>query len=426
MTTFTNYKGKNYLLVSCTDFVTRTDVVSNGSRSLETKTFKTHEVKNLKLSIHKGKLFVVSTYQLGDRTSRFNFVAHRAGLITNMVHPDNIKNINDFLDHHFPEATVTPLTEMEEHYIEELRFYDNSMTDKQKREVVDVVLKMVHMAFPVYVNFVDNRLSDGYYSYNVSDFSPQSFHRAATYREMVTDIFGVYRKDLAKAVLGCTNNTLLWASNFREILDIEAIIEVLKDAPRMSDGIRKNMELLRDFPKNTITHLFRNGFSPEVDDVMVEDGLSMASHIPFSERKLCKTWKELHDRGMVNYSPSEDGVKEINHPAGFEKFFQEASFDDLKVVPLRTSYEFIQTGKDMSVCVGSMGYIMRAFDGQGYCFRLDTKDSPYALVEVQRREDSHHWKINQVKGIRNIDLPSELNLKLNNELSKFIPLESRT
>lgn len=426
MTLIRTYKTAHSLLISYFDVVEQLSISSTKKFSLSSSLVKTQVHRSLKLSVFNGKLFVSSYEKNGDSTASVSELSpQHPGLIMRFIHPETKELINAFLSEHFDIPEIKEFSMLEKSSIEEMRFYNKYVKEEEKIEIAYLLVKMLSLCFPVYINFLADRVSDGYYS----DFSPSPQSRkyagAKNYREFIMILFGTYRKDLAKVALACNAVTLDWAYQFKGLIEVDHIINGLRDSsPAVGGATADNFDVLRGFPAATVAKLFLDGFKNTNDFTTIRDALEMAPSIPVAERKLCKTWKELHDRGVMHYVHDEDGYKEIFHPREFEDFFEKADFGKRKVVPLRNSEEFIKTGKYMDVCVGSLSYITRAFEGEGYCFRVDNSEKEkYALVEVIRKDES--WKIEQVKGNSNQDLPKTFHSELFNELSKYIKLESR-
>ena len=426
MTLIRTYRTAHSLLISYFDIVEQLSISSTKKFSLSSSLVKTQVHRSLKLSVFNGKLFVSSYEKNGDSTASVSGLSpQHPGLLMRFIHPETKELINTFLAEHFDSPEIKEFSLMEKSSIEEIRFYNKDVKEEEKIEIAYLLVKMLSLCYPVYISFLADRVSDGYYS----DFypSPQSknYAGAKNYREFITILFGTYRKDLAKVALTCNAVTLDWAYQFKGLIEVDHIINGLRDSGAAAGGATvDNFVALQGFPAGTIAKLFLDGFKNSNDFTTIRDALEMAPSIPVEERKLCKTWKDLHDRGVMHYVHDKDGYKEISHPHDFEEFFEKANFGNRKVVPLRNSEDFIKTGKYMNVCVGSLSYITRAFDGDGYCFRVDNSEKEkYALVEVIRKDEA--WKIEQVKGNSNQDLPDAFHHELFNELSKYIKLESR-
>jgi hypothetical protein len=397
---------------------------------LTVESVKTIATKSIKLSVYNDKLFVtladssMSKSKLDAAHNRSGqLLARTPGLAIEYIHPKFINDINEFLDAHFPGKETPELHHYEQNMSDELRFYGKGFPAETRTEISKVLVRIVSLAFPVLSRLMENRLNDGFYAFYRLDIVNYPHYRVESYKDFLLAEFGVYRKDLAKAVLNCNDTAVLWASKFTDIIDIDTIITALKKYPKRQGDDSRTVEAIRHFPKNTIRKLLEAGLSSPVDAVMIDDALEMASFVNRDEQKLCRTWKAVHDYGMMHYTNEQD-EKGISHPTVFEKFFAEADFGERTIVPLRDSKSFIITGQIMDVCVGSVGYISRAFDGTAYCFRVDEGKLPYALVEVYST-DSGEWSIGQVYGQNNSILPMEFHQLLNKELSKFMNVKQK-
>lgn len=427
MTTTQIYRSGKNLLISYVDVEEQLYINSPQPGSLQQEMLKTTVRKSIKFSVYNGKLFIKFLDRYADsRSLQLSFEPHRAGAMLRFIHPKSIGLIESFLQENFGNIEVKELSDCEKEQTEELQFFNNRVTDAEKEELSFLLVKLIAISFPVYVNYVDNRLSDGFYSSYGFNVYGKSYFRARTFRDLLIESFGCYRKDLAKVTAGCNAITFDWASQFSPLLEIDHIVNGLREGHRMTEGISGSLDVLRNFPPSIIHRLFLEGLrDKEFDIIIAQDALNMAGSIPVEEHKLCRTWKELHDRGVMHYVNDETGYTEIPHPPTFEEFFKHADFGKRHVVPLRNSEDFIKTGKYMNVCVGTYSYIKKAVEGAGYCFRIDNEDKEkYALIEVTRNSQER-WSINQVKGHANADLPGDFHNEIFEQLSKYIPLESR-
>lgn len=427
MPALTTYRTGSSLLVSSYHVARQMAIFSPKKFSLEQKLERVEIREQVKLVVNDGALFVTYAYSSNQKEELvFHLVPSLAGMLALYVQPAMVKDIEDFLDAHFPGVATPELNELECDVKDEIRF-PSGATDDQKEQIAALVARICSLAFPVYSTFISNRISDGYYVDRILERKRTKAQRSLNYKQFIIALFGVYRKDLAKAAAGSNAESLVWAANFTGILDTDSIVDALRNCKSFQiDETAFNMEPIRDFPRATLKHLLADGLNTSVDSLLLEDALNMAKRVPAAERKKCKSWRLLHDIGMLNNDVNIKRTDKVSHPAEFVDFFQKANFDDLKVSPLCDAKDFLETGREMNVCVGDMSYINRAYDGEGYCFRLEnSKRQSQALVEIGRQDRSGVWLLRQAKGVNNAELPSDLVSKISNELSKFIQLESR-
>jgi hypothetical protein len=429
------YQTPNTLTLSYFSVVDDISVVSEGRYSLKPTQVKAKYWRTIKFSVNNGVLFVTyGRYRDSMKPIRGTvkykmerLSPHIAGILGSYLRPEEVPLISAFIQRNFPNLEVKPASEYEMMAIEDdFCFYSRKITDSQKNDVVNLCLDIHAASFPLFSHFVKNRLSDGYYG-GAYELESKSYHRAKDYKEFLTRMFGVYRKDLAKAVAASDISNILWAAGFAEILEIDSIIEALREnVSKFSGDMITKVDTLAGFPRVALKSLLAEGFSSNVDFILIEDALEMAPWVPEEERKFCRTWKELHDRGMAHYSYHEETNSEIEHTNEFEKFFAQAEIENHVISPLRNVASFISTGKRMDVCVGSSPYVRRAFAGDGYCFRVDKENNaPYALVEVLKsKKTTGAWCVNQIQGEKNCNIPEDFTGKIKTELAKFITLES--
>lgn len=431
MVVMTKYRTDTSLLFSLTDTKITENIVSREAFELLVEPRKTVETKSLKLTVFNGKLYAryFETSMSKSQAERIHhqsgdLLARVPGFITRYIHPAMIKDINDFLAFHFPSVDIKVMSSLEESMVDELRFYRLTGAHPEVRaKVSEVAVKIISLAFPVMSHLMENRLNDGFYSFYRLDVSNKPHYRASSYKEFLTSEFGVYRKDLAKVVLECNDSAVLWASKFVEVLDIDTVINALRKHPKRSGDDISTVEMLQCLPKSTIKFLLEEGLASQVDSVIIDDALDMVAYVQPEEYKLCRSWKAVHDFGIMHYT-NEQQEKVISHPAEFEEFFEKADFGAMAVFPMRDSRSYILTGQLMNVCVGSVAYITRAFEGEAYCFRIDEDDKPYALAEVYATS-SGEWAIGQVYGQNNSVLPESFHQFLNEELSKFMSIKQK-
>lgn len=427
MTSTQTFRTDHSLLISYVDVVEQLSISSKGKFNLSSKLVKTTIRKSIKLNVHKGKLFVFFYEKNGkEKASIHRLEPAFAGMFLRFIHAKSLPLIESFLHEHFDTVEIREFNFLEKDYINEVTFHQKDLKYIEKESIAYLLAKLLAISFPIYINYIDNRVTDGYYSsfgYNVCG---RSYFKAQNFRDFLIDIFGVYRKDLAKVAVKCNAVTLDWASRFKGLIDVNHMVTALRQDVNMTDGTEGSLDPIRHFPLSIIHKLFLDGLTnKDVDSIIINDALDMAGAIPAEEHKLCRTWKELHDRGVMHYVHDQTGYTEILHPKEFEDFFANADFTGRHIVPLRSSEDFIKTGKYMDVCVGSFSYIKRAIDGEGYCFRVDNEDKEkYALIEVTRNSQDK-WNINQVKGHSNADIPKDFHKELFEQLSNYIPLESR-
>ena len=426
------YRTPTSLLISLRQARTVETVISLRPVKLEVAAVKTKEEHSLKLTVFNGKLFVnMLNTSLSDtkrdplyRNSE-QLLAKIPGTLTGYIHPKTLPVINAFLDEHFPNRDIPELNDLEDSLKDELRYYGGfGVSPEVRHNVANTAVRIVSLAFPIFSTLMENRLNDGFYAFYRWDVRNRPHYRLHSYKDFLIAEFGVYRKDLAKAVAKSNDSAVRWASRFAPIIDIDSIIQALLEKPRRSGDDIESMEAIRHFPRNTIKRLLSEGLSSQIDPIMIDDALEMAPFVLPEEQKLCKSWKGVHDYGMVHYTNDRE-EKGIRHTKEFEDFFKNAKFEGYQVVPLRDSQAFVQTGKLMDVCVGSVGYISRAYDGDGYCFRLDNEEgNAYALAEVAKNS-SDEWKIAQLRGMNNSNLPTEFHEMLEKELSKYINIKQK-
>lgn len=428
----TVYETSRSLIVETREVSYGMSIRMDGPYSLNREEVKHDRRYTIKLSAHNGLLYVRYGSTSNTKSGYMQSLQPDfAGLLGTYFTLENMPYIEAFLNKHFPDTTFMPIREREMYAKDDLPVHKTSRKlnnkiklDKFFREVTELIIKIGSLSFPVYFNMVENRISDGFYQDRPA--LPQSYmkaFRAKTFQELLISLFGTYRKDLAKAVVNSSLERILWASSFKEVLDIDAIIDGLKNTDSTYADIPANMSSLAGFPKNVVKKLYLERMQWSEGIAYIEDSLEMAPMIPMEERKKCTSWDALHNIGMVHYSITVDSNTGIDHAKGFQDFFEKATIKNFNIAPMQTAKSFIETGEEMNVCVGSKSYIARAFTGEGYCFRLEEGvNKPYALFEVRHNPETREWNINQARKHKNASLEKDIYEEVKAELGKYITL----
>lgn len=120
----------------------------------------------------------------------------------------------------------------------------------------------------------------------------------------------------------------------------------------------------------------------------------------------------------------------------WESALQEVVVKGYKIIPLTSSYELIDEGKDMHHCVGS--YSENCLEGNSRIFSIrDKENNKIATLELRfttyfSGKTQHGWVVNQCRGVCNGDVSAELKTvaeevarKYNKAVEKFVPKEDK-
>lgn len=376
----------------------------------------------LTLSVVDGVLSTTIDVEANNTLKSSEFSPVFPGILGYYIHPFFVDPIHRFLDKHFPSVEYSSeFTEGEQITLEEIPLFDSENSTPEFRHTVgEVIVRMFHVAFPVYSHFAVSRLDDGFYSFHQYDPSPKPFHSAKNFREFLITIFGTYRKDLAKAVMGKQSTTFVWVGLFVPLLGIDKCIEILQTEKETPFCDITGVNALAGFPVKIVEKLCREALSGNHDFSMINDALEMAPGIPMEERSTIDGWNTLHDLGLAHYAVKSGRNDPMDVPDWLKNFCRETSFEGLSARPLTLPSEFIETGEAMSVCVGTATYIRRSYAGSGFCFRFDNEaGEPYALAETRYSSHRELWYIEQFKGKNNGALPKVLHQHLEQEFNKL-------
>lgn len=312
-------------------------------------------------------------------------------------------------------------------------------------QIVDVFSRL----YPAYGHFEDkaNFLSDNFYSFE-PDWGFRSYHTAPDFRTLVAEAFGVYRKDLARAVAASSGSAIAIFSHFSGSVTSEEMTKMLLDysaidfgawssAGNNLEGVLKDIESFNRLSAGLRLRLIRNLIElltdPQGDEFvlfsLVGDTLLMLNSISDGELKRFRSdrnWEQVHSRAVGLASAEKvSELEPLSFPQELEALDDQILLGTIGLKILRDPIDFLQAGSSAGLnnCMGSAGYYTKAKNGESYCLVGYSKEGLALGVELKRELDGD-WKLLQLSGPSNrsvanrSELEGELILRLTGNAPK--------
>lgn len=299
---------------------------------------------------------------------------------------------------HVPDPVNTEKAELKEKLLSQREANRAYLQDELESEAIsedtyEQLTELFSRLFPAYGHFIDkvNFLSDNYYGFEPS-WHFDDFHVAPDFKSLVTEAFGVYRKDLARSVAKSSGSTIALLSLFRNSITMEQMIELLEESKLssksgwaiVSQNIRNTVADLSSFDRLNPALRFRlvkdllATIEISEDEVfgdlsMIEDSLTMLASVSSKNLKRFRsdrTWEEVHNRAME--LASDESVEKLNSlslPAMLTQLDGSVMLERLKLRLLRTPLDFVRAGSKHALdnCMAKSGYYSKAKQGESYC-----------------------------------------------------------
>lgn len=296
-------------------------------------------------------------------------------------------------------------------------------------ETFRAIAEVYSRLFPAFGHFDDRWifLSDNFYSFDPT-WNYRNFHSAPDFKTMIQEAFGVYRKDIARAVAsGAKGSAISLISRFSSVFPIEQIADSLQEFSQNSDSsygfigadYDLALESLEDFAllnpslrQRLFLDLLQGVQSPEEDvflfAALIRDSLIMLPTVPRGELKRFrsdKSWNQFHARVIA--LASEERIESLD-PIHFPQeivALEGKLIGDMALKLLRTPIEFLQAGSKSGLdnCMGKAGYYTRAKNGESYCL-VGYRDGELLFgLELTKKEEL--WSVAQLTGPSNSAIP---------------------
>lgn len=309
-------------------------------------------------------------------------------------------------------------------------FIDDEIGKDISRETFEDILETFCRLFPAYGHFDDmvNFLSDNYYSFDPS-WNFKEYHSAPSFRKLIEEAFGIYRKDLARAVSKSNGSAMALLAHFKDSVTAEQMVQLLSmEIPSSCAGwgflgIRFD-EALNDLTSLKLLsptlrfHLAEDLIHRLVDSegedaaydgfetvAIIEDTLTMLCSVPREELKRFRsdrTWNQVHSRAVALASEDEvEALEAIRIPQKLEELDGELILGHFRLALLRRPVDFLRAGSKSGLdnCMGKAGYYTKAKNGESYCFVAYENDRLRAGIEL--KETKEGWRVLQLNGPHN-------------------------
>jgi len=305
----------------------------------------------------------------------------------------------------FPHDEQTAI--MEHYLLDEL----NATLSVEKRLILCELIEQLYPAFwPQLVEPNHCILYDGFYGQSLSQqYLP--FHSARSYEGLVSEVFGVARKDTLRESRKIDAFGFTVAYVFKDLLPVEVILQRVTgsissfDFPVTPETYKPLLKLSQPQRVHLLEDLVNNS---KLEPWVFEDALELLNDFPNEILKRLKganTWEELHER-LMRYCDVIEGSGEIRIPDSLEPL--ESPVENLHFIPLKRAKEFAMIGEFLEICLGKAGYYKKAVNGETFCFSGFSGGVPKAALEVILRENS--WKVLQLRGHNNAALENSKTL----------------
>lgn len=339
--------------------------------------------------------------------------------ITTIVYPDGspmaIQNVNSVLGSSIRgEVALKAFSQfMELHDIpKDLTADVNNADAYSSDEAAQIGVGLVNSAFPIYVEiWPTQRYSDGFYGTKlISSERIDSSYGARTIEEFITSLFGLYRKDLVKAVVNSKDvYSVFWGSIFTGHMPIEWIIDYINRGVHIDtmgfsvdqDKFDAMLALLTRYENRRLLHTTdaQGAFNIVEASRILSDLPAELVSLPVK-----RTGDELHDHfTLVSKGIEQDAV--FNIPPEVEKL-DGYKVGDLTVRVLRSREEFLRTGEVMNNCAGTVTYAIDASEEKTTLIRFDTMKEEFKYL-LELRKTQINYEITQLFGVSNTKVSEE-------------------
>lgn len=309
-------------------------------------------------------------------------------------------------------------------------FIDDELGKEISRSTFDDILETFCRLFPAYGHFDDmvNFLSDNYYSFDPS-WNFKEYHSAPTFRRLIEEAFGVYRKDLARAVSKSNGSAMALLAHFKDSVTPEQMVQLLAmEIPSSCagwgflgvrfDGALSDLSSLKllspalrfHLAEDLIHRLINSDGEDAAYDgfetvAIIEDTLTMLRSVPEGELKRFRsdrTWNQVHSRAVALASEDDvETLEAIRIPQKLEELDGELILDHFRLALLRRPVDFLRAGSKSGLdnCMGKAGYYTKAKNGESYCFVAYVDDRLRAGIELEETKDG--WRVLQLNGPHN-------------------------
>lgn len=307
--------------------------------------------------------------------------------------------------------------EKEVHYYAESELNVKDLSTDEYLKLVEVYSRL----FPAFGHFRDNSLfvADNFYGFEPA-WKFRDYHSAPTFKVLVEETFGTYRKDLAKAFASSNGSAISLVAIFSQSVTAEQSVRLLSipAAPalwgwgivgdtlsnaladltqfnRLSGSLR--YRLIEDLLENLRTT--EDGWSLST---MLEDTFTMLETVKDNDLKRFKsdkTWDQVHGRAIELCSGDGDAKMGRNAIPIEVKNVEGVDICSTRFAILRNPIDFQHAGEALNNCMAKAGYFTKFRRGKS--ISLIGFNGENAAIGLEIARDEGVWKVLQLNGVNN-------------------------
>lgn len=288
-------------------------------------------------------------------------------------------------------------------------------------EDIETFGRLYIACYPIFASLYPRKLDycyDGFYGV-VAGYSVYFPHLSeTTFKGFVKELFGVWRKDAAKAVAESNPEMIEFIASLKEsdILTIEQYIYILEMHKKVNSEIVdiNSFSKLNVLTNKTFFRLIGDLISNELSYYEIRDTIEMVEICGKSKRyRAAKSWDDLHEIAM-NLAPDIKFANTIKLIEDFEKIIKgfNALESDITLKPMLDAKVFNYTGMMLNICIGKGSYFRNSLAGDGYCFNIWKDKEIYGALEIIKVKGGT-WVVRQISGNSNKKIPEEAFIREN-------------
>lgn len=294
--------------------------------------------------------------------------------------------------------------------------------------------------FPAFGHFNDSSLfiADNFYGFEPI-WKVRDYHSAPTFRILIAETFGTYRKDLARAFSGSNGSAISLLAQFNKSVTPEQAVKLLSiPADRslwgwgiIGDNLSNVLADLTQF--NRLSNTLRYRLIEDLletfritDDgfgviTLLEDTFTMLESVTDADLKRFKsdkTWDQVHGRAIELCSGDGDSKMSRNTIPNEVESLDGAEICSTKFSILRKPVDFHHAGEALNNCMAKAGYFTKFRRGKSISLIGFNGESPAVGLEIGL--DDGKWKVLQLNGVNNqmLDNRAEIEEGLLESLNK--------
>lgn len=220
-------------------------------------------------------------------------------------------------------------------------------------------------------------------------------------------------KTLRRVIRDLNVSQICNARILSEYLPKESLVSMLEDISKENIALKKSGESSHIIDVDGADYSTLENFSPTVRKNLIKDVIRGATHVydafdmvklytqDFKIYKGIKNVSELHDKAAKLIPDVEEDIILENISKNFENL-SSFTIDNCEFNILKKLSDFVITGKDLNICIGSITYFKQSIKGESYCYTVRSSNGELiGALQVSRVEKTHRWKVTQLYGENN-------------------------